>query len=52
MGTKQTKQEIRQLKEQLKATYKANDFRLLKMALVLVLLAVLAGLVHDRIQLW
>ena len=52
MGTKQTKQEIQQLKRQLKATNKANDFRLLKMAFVLVLLAVLAGLVHGRIQLW
>lgn len=52
MGIKQTKREIQQLKEELRATKKANDSRLLKMALVLVLLAVLAGLVYGRIQLW
>lgn len=52
MGIKQTKKEIQQLKEQLKATRKANDNRLLKMAIVMVLLAVLAGLVYGKIQLW
>ena len=52
MGTKRTKQEIQQLKERLKSTYKANDSRLLKLALVLVILAVVAGVLHGRIQLW
>ena len=52
MGTRQTQQEIQQLKEQLKAAKKANDFRLLKLALFLAVLAVVAGVLHGRIQLW
>lgn len=52
MGIKQTKREIEQLKDKLKATNKANDSQLLKMALVLVILSVVAGIVYGRIQLW
>jgi len=52
MDTKQTQQEIQQLKKQLKATNKAKDSRLLKMALVLVILAAVAGILQGRIQLW
>ncbi len=52
MGIQQTKREIQQLKDKLKATKKANDSHLLKMALVLVILAVVAGIVYGRIQLW
>jgi len=52
MGTKQTQQEIQQLKEQLKATNMTNDSRLLKLALVLTTLAVVAGILQGRIQLW
>ena len=48
MGTRQ----IQQLKEQLKVAKKANDFRLLKLALFLAVLAVVAGVLHGRIQLW
>jgi hypothetical protein len=52
MGTKQTQQEIQQLKKELKATNKANDSRLLKLAFVLVVVAVIAGILNGRIQLW
>lgn len=52
MSRKQTKKEIEQLKDQLKATNKASDFRLLKMALVMVILAIIAAFMHGRIQLW
>lgn len=52
MGTKQTKQEIQQLKEHLKATNAANDARLLKLALVLVFVTIAAGILTGRVQLW
>jgi len=52
MGIKQTKKEIEQLKDQLKATKSTNDSHLLKMALVMIILAVIAGIVYGRIQLW
>ncbi len=52
MGTKQTKREIRQLKDELKATNKTNDSHLLKMALVMIVLALVAGVVYGKIQLW
>jgi hypothetical protein len=52
MSTKKTKREIEHLKDELKSTYRKQDFRLLKMALVMVILAVIAALVHGRLQLW
>lgn len=52
MSRKQTKREIEQLKDQLKATNKKSDFRLLKMALVMVVLAVIFAFMHGRLQLW
>jgi hypothetical protein len=52
MSTKQTKREIENLKDELKSTYRKNDFRLLKMTLVVVILAVIAALMHGRLQLW
>jgi hypothetical protein len=52
MGVKQTKQEIMQLKEQLKATNAANDVRLLKLAFVLVFVTTAAGILTGRVQLW
>jgi hypothetical protein len=52
MGTKETQQEIQQLKKELKATNKANDSRLLKLVFVLAIVAVIAGIMHGRIQLW
>ena len=52
MGSKETQQEIQQLKKELKATNTANDSRLLKLAFVLAIVAVIAGIMHGRIQLW
>jgi hypothetical protein len=52
MSTKQTKKDIEQLRDQLKATNRANDFRLLKLAFVMVILAIIAAFMHGRIQLW
>ena len=52
MSTKQTKMEIRNLKGQLKKTYRKNDFRLLEMALLMVILAVIAAFMHGRLHLW
>lgn len=52
MGVRKTKKEIEQLKDELKATYRKNDFRLLKMTLVMVVLAVIAAIVYGRLQLW
>ena len=50
MGIKQTKQEIQQLKDQLKATNAANDVRLLKLAFVLIIVTFAAGVLTGRIQ--
>lgn len=52
MSRKETKKEIEQLKDQLKATNRKSDFRLLKMAFVLVILAIIAAFLHGRLQLW
>ena len=52
MSTKQTKREIEHLKDELKSTYQKQDFRLLKMALVMVILAVIAAVMYGKIQLW
>ena len=51
MGVKQTKQEIQQLKEQLKVTNAVNDTRLLKLAFVLIIVTIAAGVLTGRIQL-
>ena len=50
MGAKRTKKEIEHLKDELKATYRKQDFRLLKMALFMVILAVIAALMYGRLQ--
>ena len=52
MSIRQTKKEIEQLKDQLKATNRKNDLRLLKLAFVMVILAIIAAFIHGRIQLW
>ncbi|HUV66019.1 MAG TPA: hypothetical protein VMW24_19140 [Sedimentisphaerales bacterium] len=51
MGRTQAKNEIEQLKGQLKASYRESDFRLLKMVLFLIILTVIAGFVYGRIHL-
>jgi hypothetical protein len=50
MGRTQAKKEIAQLKSELKTSYRESDSRLLKMALVLIVLAVVAGWMYGRIQ--
>ncbi len=52
MSTKTTKREIEHLKGKLKSTYKKQDFRLLKMAVFMVILAVIAAVMYGKIQLW
>lgn len=52
MSRTQTQREIEQLKGQLKASYRESDFRLLKMVLALIVLAVIAGLMYGKIQLF
>ena len=52
MSTKQTKREIEHLKDELKSTYRKQDFRLLKMTLLVIILAVIAALMHGRLQIW
>ncbi|MFC1634746.1 hypothetical protein ACFL5Z_07875 [Planctomycetota bacterium] len=52
MSTKQTKREIGHLKDELKSTYRKQDFRLLKMTLLVIILAVIAALMHGRLQIW
>jgi len=57
MSRKQKKAQIEQLEGELKAAQhgyvakvRASDFRLLKLALVMVILAIIAAFVHGRIQ--
>ena len=51
MNRKHTVKEIDHLKDQLKAANRESDFRLLKMVLVMIILAVIAGLMYGKIQL-
>jgi hypothetical protein len=51
MSRKETVKEIDHLKDQLKAGNRQSDSRLLKMALFMVILAVIAGLMYGKIQL-
>jgi hypothetical protein len=50
MSIKQTQNEIRELKDELKATNRANDLRLLKLFVLMILLAAIAALIHGRID--
>ncbi len=50
MGVKQTKMEIQQLKEKVKAGNKANDSQLLKLTMLLVVVAVAAAVFYGKIQ--
>ncbi|MHC4569300.1 MAG: hypothetical protein ACYTE3_26535 [Planctomycetota bacterium] len=47
---KQTKREIQQLKDKVKAGNKANDAQLLKLTIVLVIVAVGAAIFYGKIQ--
>ncbi|HUT29533.1 MAG TPA: hypothetical protein VMX13_07065 [Sedimentisphaerales bacterium] len=57
MSMVQEKQQIQQLKSELKFAEKTHesrvrdrDFRLLKLTLIMVILAAIAGLIYGRIQ--
>jgi hypothetical protein len=51
MNTKTVNAEINALKRDLKAVNRARDTRLLKLALIMVILAVVAAFIYGRIQL-
>ena len=57
MSTKQDKQQIQQLKSELKfaeqthaSRLRDRDLRLLKLAMIMVILAMIAGFIYGRIQ--
>jgi len=57
MSTKQDKQQIQRLKSELKfaeethaSRVRDRDLRLLKLALIMVILAAIAGVIYGRIQ--
>ena len=59
MSRKEDKTRVNELQTNLKqaqkdyvSTVRASDYRLLKLALIMLVLAVIAGLVYGRIQLW
>ena len=52
MSTTKTKREIEHLKDELKSTYRKQDFRLLKMTVFMVILAVIAAVMYGKIQIW
>ena len=51
MNRKKAKTEIRELKKDMKAANRATDARLVKLALILVILAMVAAFIYGRIQL-
>ena len=51
MNRKKVKTQIKELKKELRATDQANDARLFKLALVMILLVAAAALMYGRIQL-
>jgi hypothetical protein len=52
MSVKQTKYEIKNLKGELKQINRANDLRLLKLFVLMLLLAAIAALIHGKINLF
>jgi t-SNARE complex subunit (syntaxin) len=52
MNIKQAKNQIGQLKDELKAASRARDNRLIKLAFVMIILALVAAFMYGRIQLW
>ena len=51
MNRKEAKTKIKELKKELKVTNQANDARLLKFALIAVILAIVAAFIYGKIQL-
>jgi len=50
MSIRQSQNQIRDLKDELKATNRASDLRLLKLFVLMILLAAIAALIHGRIN--
>jgi len=50
MSVKQTKSQIKNLKYELKEVNRANDLRLLKLFVLMILLAAVAALIHGKIN--
>lgn len=50
MSVKQTKSQIKNLKSELRDVNRANDLRLLKLFVLMILLAAVAALLHGRIN--
>jgi len=51
MNRKEARTQIKELKKELKAVNRADDARLLKLALVMVILVIVAAFIYGRIQL-
>ena len=52
MGRKQDTDKLKQLKSKVKAANKESDFRLLKLALVMAVLAFVAAMLNGQLQIW
>ncbi len=52
MSRKEITQQIRQLKKQLRADNRASDIRLVKLAVIMVILALIAAAMYGRIPFW
>ena len=51
MNTKEAKSEIKRLKQGLKSAKRATNVRLLRYALIMLILAIVAAFMYGRIQL-
>jgi hypothetical protein len=49
MNTKEAKLQVRQLKKQIKSTNSENDLLLLKLFVLMIFLAVVAGVMYGKI---
>jgi cytochrome c-type biogenesis protein CcmH/NrfG len=52
MSRKEITRQIRQFKKQLRADNRASDIRLVKLAVIMVILALIAAMMYGRIQFW
>ena len=50
MSRKRKKEQIKQLKTELKTAYQASNYRLIKLALLMAVLAIIAAYMYGRIH--
>ncbi len=50
MSRKRKKEQIKQLKTELKTTYQASNYRLIKLALLMAVLAIIAAYMYGHIH--